>query len=455
MVRQVTSKQTPGFKALLVIIVAAAGLLWHLFACIESPMSFSPDGKDLAFVTMEPYGDESLIVSGTRAYRLMVLTQGKRLRVVEETTENMLSGPAYSPDGKHLCYLRIPLLSNEKFEELKTHIEKKKKQPDAKAEFQWAATPRSGAQTEDLTLPPLEGNLVFLEGRASKLTLPVTLVARDAATDTVVSETPVDIPLTDDPDHDLSMIYLLTRPQHSPDGERIYLCAGNVVMAVNPAQNTQRVLAAPVLLATLSPDGRTIATLQESSVGFIQTDGSKAVYRRLDTDKVSLGGLRWVDNNTVAIVRADGENKQLVLQRIGADGSLGKQTLLPLPEQDEKHNGSGASPKGAATIQWAISKDARYMTIVYGPKVFFTQTDGKLLGEWEGGDEKLLAQPTFTPDSERVAFKYITQEVGSYARVEAIVFFTPQGKELSRAPVPRIDPRATRPASRPTQENDE
>ena len=65
----------------------------------------------------------------------------------------------------------------------------------------------------------------------------------------------------------------------------------------------------------------------------------------------------------------------------------------------------------------------------------------------KGGDTRLLAQPTFTPDSKRVAFKYLTQEKDSYPRVEAIVFFSPQGKELSRVPIPRIAPGTTRPAS--------
>jgi len=97
MVRPVTGAPRGAWKAALAIAVVAGGLIWHLLACIESPMAFSPGGKDLAFVTMEPYGDGGAPGrAGQHTYRLMVLTGGKPIRVLEETSREMLSGPAYS-----------------------------------------------------------------------------------------------------------------------------------------------------------------------------------------------------------------------------------------------------------------------------------------------------------------------------------------------------------------------
>jgi hypothetical protein len=96
----------------LMVLVAAGTLLWHVLACVESPMAFSPDGKDLAFVTMEPFELKGLHLAGPHCFRLFVLSGGKDLRVIEQTTEAILTAPAYSPDGKQICYLRIPLLTS-------------------------------------------------------------------------------------------------------------------------------------------------------------------------------------------------------------------------------------------------------------------------------------------------------------------------------------------------------
>ena len=62
---------------------------------------------------MEPYDPDDMELADTHIYRLMVLTKAKDLKVLEETTRYMLSAPAYSPDGKQLCYLQVPLLTQE------------------------------------------------------------------------------------------------------------------------------------------------------------------------------------------------------------------------------------------------------------------------------------------------------------------------------------------------------
>ena len=56
-----------------------------------------------------------------------------------------------------------------------------------------------------------------------------------------------------------------------------------------------------------------------------------------------------------------------------------------------------------------------------------------------------MFRPTFTPDSKRVAFKYLTEK-DELARTSAIVFFTPEGKEVGRVAIPAAKPPASKPA---------
>ena len=442
MVRQVADNPIAGGKAFLAIAVVTGGLLWHLLACTESPMAFSPEGDKLAFVTMEPYGQDDILAAGTCAYRLMVLTDSKRVRILEETTDHMLTAPAYSPDGKHLCYLRVPLLSDEKRAGLQAYIEETKKEPDRSSEFQWAKPPsiEETVETEDLTLPPIEASFELFKNLDNELFAPATLVVRSLDTSAVVSETTIEIPIGEDPGHDLLMIYVLARPQYSPDGRWIYVCAGNVVFAANPSENKVHVLAFPARTIALSPDGTTVAVLHDSTLAFLQKDGSRAVYLRVEKGKTSLGGLTWLDGNTAAIVTSSGEENQIVLQRVRSDGTPAGEKALPLPKP--------AKGEDTASIAWTVSSDGRHMVVVQGEDTFFMKTDGTVLNRWEGGEKEVLAQPTFTPDSKRVAFKHMTKRDNSNPRVDSIVFFTPQGKEMDRAAIPKIDPATTMPASK-------
>ena len=126
MVRQVKAADPPttaGWKAILAMTVAGGALLWHVLACIESPMAFSPSGKDLAFVTGGPSLAEGkdAHLAGARVFRMMVLSDGKHIRAVEQTDRHLLTAPAYSPNGQQLCYFRVPLLTEKQAKEaLKT-----------------------------------------------------------------------------------------------------------------------------------------------------------------------------------------------------------------------------------------------------------------------------------------------------------------------------------------------
>ena len=105
---------TDGWKALPLVVLAVGGLVWHVLACVESPMAFSPGG-DLAFVTMDPYAQgDDLVMAGGHTYRLMVLpAAATEVKVLEESSHWMITAPDFSADGRRLAYFRIPLLTPE------------------------------------------------------------------------------------------------------------------------------------------------------------------------------------------------------------------------------------------------------------------------------------------------------------------------------------------------------
>jgi len=459
MVRPVTPRAADAWKAALAVAVIAGGLLWHVLACTESPMAFSPGGKDLAFVLTQPYGkgmDKEGLVRGEMVFRLMVLSEGRPVRILEETADALLSAPAYSPDGRRLAYLRIPLLDAETAGRVKALADERAKAldpdlPDLPADLAAALAPPPPAGEPAPTelefpdaepLPSVSEAADWLRQSVALLPVKATLVVRDAATDAVVSTARLPLPLARD---DLLITYLTLRPAWGQDGA-IYMCVANVAFAIDPAAGKARALAAPVAIAALSPDGKTVAAVGEKVVAFLQTDGQAATYRRWE-QPVSLSGLAWLDAETVALLEAEkGQPPRLHLLR--RDGRDTKAVALDLPA-------TGLVTEGA-TGQLALAPDGRHMVLAYKDDVFFLDTSGKVLKHWHGQDEP-LAQPTFTPDSRRVAFKHFAKAKGpDESPVPAIVFYTPDGKEVSRTEIPptrlKLEPPEEKPGPKPADE---
>ena len=439
MVRHV--KDTPAtWKAMLAISVAAGALLWHLLACTESPMAFSPDGKDLAFVTAEPapFGEKALPVKGKQVYRLMVLGGGKKLRVVEQTSDEMLTAPAYSPDGKQVCYLRIKLRTAEEMDAAEKRIDGRTKQWE-----KLKPTRPSGDDlpaTEDLTLPPVEDAVELIRDAAVGEPLPAALVVRDAKTWKVVSTTRVDFPAGTYEGEALSMMYSLIRPQYSPDGKWIYYWDTQAAVAVDIQAKKRRTLAAPARIPTLSPDGKTLAIYMQEAIGLVGTDGQVATYRRLKGE-VSPLGMTWKDKQTLVLLMEvpsdkDREKSEWRIQLLKTDGTVAKSIPLKLPESEMKD----------VFLEIALAPKGGHMVVCSGTGVLFMKADGKVLKHWTAGDEQTaMFRPTFAPDSKRVAFKYMTER-DKLTRVSAIVFFTPEGKEVARVAIPAAKPPASKPA---------
>ncbi len=445
MVRQVKSNVTPAWKAMLALGVAAGALLWHLLACTESPMSFSPDGENLAFVTMEPYDPDDMEIADTNLYRLMVLTKGKELKVVEETSKFMLSAPAYSPDGKQLCYLRVPLLSKEQANLLKnTEPIKHQKitiEPDSAHDSETSESIAvSEPETADMTLPPAEHVYETVEYFMSATHIPAALIVRDAESYAIQSRTKIEIPLSKK-GTELMFTYLTCRPQYSPDSQWIYLPIPYFIAGINPAENKMNVLAGPVsfgkdepsfTMAAVSPDGKIIATLTGGNkpiLGLIQTDGQKSTYYRL-AEPPSLSGVVWKDDKTLVLLipAKDKDTSQIELRFLSADGAEQKTITIDLPglkRDDDFMMG-----------ELALSPNGRFMAISFLNHVYFLNINGKLLHHEEYPKESGLLQPTYAPDSKQVAFKYLIEENNNLGRVTEIVFFTPEGKETRRFKVP-------------------
>jgi hypothetical protein len=465
MVRQVAPRPTATWKALLALGIASGALLWHILACTESPMAFSPDGKRLAFVTMEPYAkDDSLLVAGARVFRLMALSDRKDLHVIEATTGALLSAPGYSPDGRRLAYFRIPLLTEEGVARLQAFTEAQRPTSEPQEEFAWgdyaaallpvAPNPSAGAtgrpapetagqpnaECVDATLPPAELVALVTEGTRRKGMIPAELVLRDASTYALESRTPVALPWGGDELEPLGMLYLTARPEFGPDGATVYACLGYWVEAIDLRGGAARLLAVAES-STLSPEGNLVAVTAGPVVGFVRVDGSAATYRRLP-ESITRGGLVWLAPDRLAVLTTPRNRERGPdLYVLRADGTMLNSTTLPA--RQVAHDWQ--------TGELAVARDGRHMVAAYDADVFFLDGQGRLLKHWQGDDERILAQPTFSPDSKSLAMKCLEKVNGSYQRVAAVVFFTPEGEETAHAAIPRIDPAATQPAASATQ----
>jgi hypothetical protein len=202
--------RTPRWKALLAVSVAGAALLWHVLACMESPMAFSPGGKHLAFVATEYGKATTQPVAGERHWRLIVVSEAKRARLVEQTDRYMLTAPAYSPNGQHLCYFRVALPTRREAEKLRQDAERRREQLKALEPFRetrLASEPDAGAAATSQpfqdsggvrSLPSLSQFVEFWQKALLNPRTAAVLVVRDAvALDVVVATVRMELPLLD------------------------------------------------------------------------------------------------------------------------------------------------------------------------------------------------------------------------------------------------------------------
>ncbi len=455
MVRQLNRRILLDWRAVLIIFIGSGAIVWHILACRESPMSFSPQGDRLAFVTMEPFGTSDLLLRGTHAYRLMVATKAREVRVVETSTTDMLCAPAFSPDGASLAYLQIPLPTPERLQTLR-ELESERSaqtQPSAptwldQSAVQGTPAPDEALDVVDETLPPISGAMWFLHLQKSLPPVPARLIIRDARTDAVQARIPVQFWMNLDGSSEL-LNYLLVRPQYSPDGASIYLAAGGVVMAVDVQSHRLRVLAAskaslnsdgPLApVARLSPDGKYLALLMgdaEPVLAIARTDGSSIAYHRW-LKKTSMDGLAWTDKQTIAMLEPKSEAEQW-LHFVDTSGTIRRSVQL--------HMAIAGDQDAARAAELAVSPNGRYLVVAFEKDVYFLRSSGAIVHHWHAEVEgTALVQPTFSPDGKTVAFKLIEDTNSDSGGTRAIVYYTPKGEKMAEVTLPALPAGTTQP----------
>ena len=420
----------------LAIAIVLAGLLWHVLACTESPMAFSPDGKNLVFTVLQPYETKGGN-NNTQLCRLMVLTtaaapDAKNLRTLEEGGV-FLTGPSFSPDGTQFCYLRIAV-------------------PEAPATA--PATPSiRGSATADApaTAPALPPGLI-LPGDPKPGTITGTetidtgyipeknsgqalLVVRDSATFKIVSTVVVDFSFYPTGD-ELAHPYLTLRPQYGASKNNIFYTDPFGMHAIDLQERSATVINRRAMCPAISPDHKTLAFVgsKEGKSVVLFTAELASQTERFFPEMVSPSGLFWINNDKLAVLTGDAKNGHQKIVMLARDGK--PLTTMDLPEYK--------ATKEEQMGELAISPDGQHMIVCYNGLVRFFDAQGKLQHDMSVKDA-LLAQPTITPDGARIAFKELTTIKNGdteVTQVSAIVFYNFEAKEVARvaiapAPAPR------------------
>jgi hypothetical protein len=356
----------------------------------------------------------------------------------------MLTGAGFSPDGSRLAYLSVALPSKDDLERVKGFEQRlQSEDPAIKAEaakepWIFAVPPDAVGRAPkplhktalDVGLPPvLENNPALPDSGAL---LPAELVVRDAATGAVSLSLPIDVPFNSN--DTVLFNYLWARPQWLPDGQRIvFYLQGLLAMATVP-DGEVRLLAAGAAPGPVSPDGSIVASLINNGLKLAATDGSRSVYVRLGDkmDKSGASKLAWIGTKGLAVLSIK-KPGAFVVDVFDREGKPLRSLTLTLAGQPKE-----------GRVELAISPDAKTMVIDLGSRAHFLNIDGQPLGEWQApNDQEILARPTFSPDSQQVAFRYMAAGDDKRVRTAAIVFFSPQGKELFRVAVPPVVPAVT------------
>lgn len=446
----VRSLNAHSWKALLAIAVVSAGLLWHMLACTESPMSFSPTG-DLAFVAQEPYGIENLALAGPTCYRLMVLAKDGDLRVLDQSVDWMLTAPSFSPDGKSLCYLRVRLLEPNEAAAVKELMNSRNRMFTTLSEQSRSThwTDQTPTTQPEAPWPAYLGKTANDQFTGGPMA-PAELVVRDLKSGAVTKTIALQVPAMSYAEHANDMngylpyFYLLTKPQYTDPNTVYFACAGVIFRAALAEEHCQPFLSLGFSVAA-SPDGKTLAGFHKGGISFINLQRETVLVKFINKD-VSFSGLSWGDNQTLAVLQAphdgkDGNDNTATMQLIKTDGNVAREIQIPLNDY---------KTRGGAMGELAIAPDGQHMCISYGNPVLFLDGSGKVLLRLQNDDSVYLAQPTFTPDSKQIAFKKFTDATASkktdMKRAVGIVFYSADGKPGQEVPIAPIKPGTTRPA---------
>ncbi|HUS46514.1 MAG TPA: hypothetical protein VNA25_06770 [Phycisphaerae bacterium] len=415
---------------------------------------YSPDGRRLAFVTREPADATGLLLKDASAYRLMVISneRAKGMRLIEVCTDAMLCAPTFSPDGKMLCYLRVPLVDQELAVELLGQAQMRAQStmevldrldstlapPDANAppsEGDPAGPTQPAAQDANRLAEAKDSALAeigytYWMARTSPI-LSAELVFRETRSYRVVRVIPVDVPFISVamgaipvPDIGGAIFHGLFQLQFRPDGKWLCLWDGGRVLKVHARSGVKVVVQCAAYSFDLSPDGNSIAMLSDAlRMGAMESNEPLRRFARPDGSGMAL---RWVDNQTLLVPMGDDR-----LCWVRPDGQIIRSRQLAF-----EPNSPTASP-----LFWYLAADPNSGRTVVCAKgqALFLDSEGRLVKRvlW---DDAFPVQPAYRPDGKRVAVQVVAhdEEKPDYLRVVAVAYFDPRGNELARVPVSRL-----------------
>jgi len=246
-----------------------------------------------------------------------------------------------------------------------------------------------------------------------------SLVFRDANSGEVQSTVGLNLPLgiAEKDDRLANVTRLSSRIQYSADGDEVYLGANGVLLAVNPKRKQLRLVGAPVVAPVISPDGKqAFAVTGESTVGFIQLDGSRALFIAAGDviKQTAFQTVGWWDNDTIVMLASDDRAKHPLLVWIASDGILKHAKELPIKYSKERIQ------------ELAIAPDRKHIAITANTGLYVLNEDGEVLAHREGIS---VWNPTFSHDSKQVACWVGSSEREDFVS-SRIAFFSLEGNEL-------------------------
>ena len=437
------------WKAKLAMIVAAGVIASHIMACVESPMSFSPTGT-LVFSIWDRTEEPSS--PSINVFRVMTLERDKTLREIERSETHILGGPVFSPDATQIAYLRIPIPLIEEEEAVvivepvpdtevtsqeaiadddtavvspETAMEEETVEPEIVAgnrpfdfPVDWEDLPNATIMTQSELADAMRQDVAFVDAE---------LVFRDVANGALVDKLPFPLPILDE--GTLAFDYYFSKLAFNPQATEVFFAAQGLIFALDFSERKARVLGT-ALRAALSPDGSMLVGYEAEGelLSLYATDATRAVHIGPAHDIETLSEAFWMDDITVAVLGI-GDGKTY-LDTYDANGVLQASRMLV----EESFNGGSVS----------LSPDGRFLALVTDEDVTFFSDKFIVLEQFEHElGEDFFDAAVYTPDSQQVAFKHlVTEELGEdgpeVVRTDAIVFFTPQGRELFRVDIPPV-----------------
>lgn len=346
----------------------------------EGQIVFSPDGQEIACTSNRLWTNPAMeddvqpFASGSSQYRLFrVPLKGKPV-LVEESTDHLLSTPCYSPDGKRLMYLRVPLDQIALYETTsdRNDIADTSEPLSLLDAFQYVIIGREGAKQ-------------CVEKVSAWRTFQAELVLRDLAADTPPRSIPLEIPdfAPDSP----VFLYAVSRPYVSPEGKTALVSTGTAVLRVElKTYKVERLLACPggFTQAVPSADGKTLAVATLDSVVLVDLEAKRMIVLP-EEHQPAIG---WLGPDSLLIYA----NRQL--REINREGKLRRIRRI------ESEDVSGTM------FRVAVSPDGQRIALEEtGAKHFLLDSEGRILNIMESDDESPQFSPAFSPDSKTLAIK--------------------------------------------------